>query len=278
MAVVVAQPAPTEVTQEHRERVWRELLVVGRPDSRFHWDFSSFIVRSAGVGPSPPKADVPLLPQADFEGSDAATERVRSLEAWKRADTVFITPDNSTELLRRAAVLDGKTQLVTTYGIRRGFYLLRPEWVPAHQEAYAATLDGLDKLGRPVSLAELKGGPPLALLVTGGSAVSRNGVRFGKGHGYFDLEWAMLSEVGLTDGATEVVDLVHDCQYVDEVLEGEPHDVAVDWIITPSRTLQVEVQRRPGRVFWDLLAGTEHEHLPPIEELRAWKLQAAGKP
>lgn len=88
---------------------------------------------------------------------------------------VAVTPDNSTELLRRAAILDGKTQLVTTYGIRRGFYELRPEWVKRDEVAYAATLDGLDRLGKPVTLASLRGGAVLPLLVTGGSAVSRNG-------------------------------------------------------------------------------------------------------
>lgn len=46
------------------------------------------------------------------------------------------------------------------------------------------------------------------------------GMRFGKGHGYFDLEFAMLSEIGLVDASSEVVDVVHDCQYVDAVLAG----------------------------------------------------------
>ena len=30
------------------------------------------------------------------------------------------------------------------------------------------------------------------LMLTGASAVSKNGVRFGKGHGFFDLEWGMF--------------------------------------------------------------------------------------
>lgn len=235
--------------QLYRDRIWSALREVGRPDSRFHWDFSSFI--------------------ADFEGSDAATARVIELDGWRWAERVFITPDNSTELLRREAMRAGKTLLVTTYGIRRGFLQLDPRDVPAEEVSYAATLDGLDRYARPVTLGELRNGAPLRMLVTGGSAVSRNGVRFGKGHGYFDLEWAMLSEIGLTDACSEVVDVVHDRQYVDDDLEGEAHDVRVDWIVTPTRTLRVEGEPRPrGRVFWDMLPGTEHETLPPIEELR----------
>ncbi|MEU6645048.1 5-formyltetrahydrofolate cyclo-ligase [Saccharomonospora sp. NPDC046836] len=236
-------------TQQHRERIWAALRRVGRPDSRFHWDFSSFI--------------------ADFAGSDAATARILQLPAWQQAERVFITPDNSTELLRREAIRAGKTVLATTYGIRRGFLQLDPADVPPHEVSYAATLDGLDRYATPTPLARLRGGEPLRLLVTGGSAISRNGIRFGKGHGYFDLEWAMLSEIGLTTGESEIVDIVHDAQVVDEVLTGEPHDVPVDWIVTPTRTIHVpDHGREPGRVRWELLPGTEHEHLPPIEELR----------
>lgn len=245
-----------DVAAEHRERIWAALRDVARPDSRFHWDFSSFI--------------------CDFEGSDRATERVRGLDAWRDAERVFVTPDNSTERLRRAAMIDGKSLLVTTYGIRRGFLLLDAATVAAAEVSYAATLDGLDVYARPVTLAELQDGPPLRVLVTGGSAVSRNGIRFGKGHGYFDLEWAMLSEIGLTDAQSEVVDVVHDCQYVDSDLEPEVHDVAVDWIVTPTRAIHVDgLQRPPGRVFWDLLVGTELEHLPPIDELRAMRAEEA---
>ena len=242
-------------TQQYRDRIWRTLERVGRPDSRFHWDFSSFI--------------------ADFDGNDSATARVTELEAWRAAERVFITPDNSTELLRREAMRAGKHLLVTTYGIRRGFLALDPAVVPPEEISYAATLDGLDRYARPVTLAELRGGPALPLMITGGSAVSRNGIRFGKGHGYFDLEWAMLSEIGLTDAATIVVDIVHDEQFVDEHLEGEPHDVPVDWIVTNLRTIAVpEPSREHGRVRWELIPGTEHEFLPPIVELREAKTVA----
>jgi 5-formyltetrahydrofolate cyclo-ligase len=234
-------------TQVHREQIWQTLRRVGKPDSRFHWDFSSFI--------------------ADFDGNDDATARVTELPSWRSADRVFITPDNSTERLRREAIRAGKTLLVTTYGIRRGFLRLDPADVPAEEIRYAATLDGLDVFAQPVTLAELEGSGALPLLITGGSAISRNGIRFGKGHGYFDLEWAMLSEIGLTDASSEVVDIVHDEQVVDEDLTGEEHDVAVDWIVTPTRTIRVAVDREPGRVFWEKIPGTEHETIPPIVEL-----------
>jgi 5-formyltetrahydrofolate cyclo-ligase len=159
-----------------REKVWADFRAVARPDSRFHWDFSSFI--------------------ADFEGSERCVDLVRALPAWSRSPLLFITPDNSTELIRRAAMADGKPFVMTTYGIRRGFLLLDPADVPEAERSYAATLDGMDRYARPVSLEELGRGDRIGLLITGGSAVSLNGQRMGKGHGYFDLEWALLSEAG----------------------------------------------------------------------------------
>lgn len=239
-----------ELIDAHRRRIWDELALVAKPDSRFHWDFSSFI--------------------ADFEGSERCAESVRELDAYAADAPIFITPDNSTEALRRMAMADGKPILMTTYGIIRGFLLLDPRDVPAGDRRYAATLDGMDTYSRPVSMADVRSLPTIRLLVTGGSAVSANGVRFGKGHGYFDLEWAMLSEVGAVDETSQIVDVVHDCQYVNETLQGEDHDVQVDWIITPTRTIHVpNPGRRIGHIRWENLTGTELEFLPPINELRA---------
>jgi 5-formyltetrahydrofolate cyclo-ligase len=234
----------------YREQIWTELAKVGKPDSRFHWDFSSFI--------------------ADFDGSDRCAERVRALPAYRAGGMLFITPDNSTEALRAQVMADGRPFLMTTYGIGRGFLLLDPADVPAAERRYAATLDGMDRYARPVRLADLRGSATVTLLVTGGSAVSSNGVRFGKGHGYFDLEWAMLSEIGLVDDASQIVDVVHECQVVRETLIGDDHDVPVDWIVTPSATVEVpDCGRTLGRVRWELLTESPLAQIPPIQELRA---------
>lgn len=245
----MTEPIHAADTASHRERIWSELAKVAKPDSRFHWDFSSFI--------------------ADFEGSDQCARRIGELDCYHDDAPLFVTPDNSTEAVRAKAMADGKPFLMTTYGIGRGFLLLQPDDVPAHERRYAATLDGMDHYARPVTLAELRAIDPIRLLVTGGSAVSANGVRFGKGHGYFDLEWAILSEVGLVGEDSQIADVVHDCQVVEERLVGEVHDVAVDWIVTPTRTLHVaDTGRRPGRVHWELLEDSPLLHVPPIQELR----------
>jgi 5-formyltetrahydrofolate cyclo-ligase len=128
----------------------------------------------------------------------------------------------------------------------------------------------MDRYARPVDLEEVAKLGHIGLLVTGGSAVSLDGLRVGKGHGYFDLEWALLSEVGSTDESTEIVDIVHDCQVVDIEVEAAEHDVRVDWIVTPTRVIRVEgPPRTAGRVRWELIGGTEFELIPPVLELAA---------
>ncbi len=238
-------------TEAYRERIWQELRKVARPDSRFHWDFSSFIT--------------------DFEGSDVCAERLFDLVAQFAGDgrRIFVTPDNCLEDFRARLIMESRPFVMTTYGIVRGFYELDPAKVPPGAARHAATLDGFDRYATPVTLRELQAGDPFGLLVTGGSAVSRNGVRFGKGHGYFDFEYAVLSELGLVDNATTIADVVHDCQYVDDHLDAEAHDVPVDWIVTPSSVRAVDgPPRTPGHVFWELVPGTEFEHLHVTAELR----------
>lgn len=238
-------------TDQYRERIWAELAKVARPDSRFHWDFSSFI--------------------CDFEGSDQCADRILELDALEQRGNrqVFITPDNCLEDLRFKLIQRGIPFVMTTYGIVRGFYRLDPSVIPVSDHRYASTLDGFDHYAVAMPLAELQKGEKFSLLVTGGSAVSSNGVRFGKGHGYFDFEWAVLSELSLTDEFSVVADVVHDCQFVDEIMPAERHDVVVDWVVTPTRTMHIQQNsRQRGRVFWDMVPGTEFEQLGIVAELR----------
>jgi 5-formyltetrahydrofolate cyclo-ligase len=241
----------TDTTMATRERIWRELRKVALPDSRFHWDFSSFI--------------------PDFAGSHRCNEKILTLDAYRNLGNrrLFVTPDNSTEDLRRHLLFAHRPFVMTTYGIVRGFLRIDSANVPDGEERYAATLDGADRYGKAVTMDELRHGPPFGLLITGSAAVSVSGVRFGKGHGYFDLEWAMLSELGLVDEQTIIVAVVHDCQVVHEPLPAKPHDVIVDWIVTPQHTLRINHGGRPvGKLRWEELRSGGLAELGVIAELR----------
>lgn len=232
-----------------RERIWTKLRDVARPDTRFHMNFAEVI--------------------PDFEGSEAATDRVVKESAYGGSQFAFITPDNCLCDLRRRMIEAGKSFVMSTYGIYRGFLLIEPGMVPKGAEAYAAWLDGMEHFGRPITLAEIASRGRFDLLVTGASAVSVNGVRFGKGHGFFDLEWGMFTDLGLVDDTTPVIAVVHDVQLVKDQLQPSETDILVDKIATPERMHTVERRaRRPSGVKWPLLEQKQIDETPPLQELQ----------
>jgi 5-formyltetrahydrofolate cyclo-ligase len=99
--------------------------------------------------------------------------------------------------------------------------------------------------------------------------VSRNGVRFGKGHGFFDLEWGMFTDIGAADENTPVVALVHDCQLFEEALEPSQTDILVDLVATPGQLHRVDPRSpRPSGVKWELLNEAQIDATPPLQELK----------
>lgn len=233
-----------------RTKVWAELAKVARPDSRFHYDFSSFI--------------------ADFDGSAEATELLLRHRKFTFAKVIFITPDNCLEHLRLEALRARKTILMTTYAIRRGFWLLSHNQIPVESYAYASTLDGMEKMGRPITLDEMqKEELRVDLMVTGTGAINREGVRFGKGHGFFDLEWGILHSLGLVETEKNTVAVVHDCQILDEKLVPEEFDTVCDIIVTPTNIIEVEEAKKPEcGILWDRLEPGMLESIPPLQELQ----------
>jgi len=246
----MTEPVDLSSREAIRRRVWADLRHVARPDSRFHWDFTEFI--------------------ADYEGSEEGAERIQSLPAWRESDLIFITPDNNLEVVRRKAMEDKKRFVMSTYGIARGFLYIDPASLPPDCYGWAATLDGMDRFAQPVGLADLAALGKFNLLVTGASAVSTKGIRFGKGHGYFDLEWAMFSELHCLTDNPLVVCAGHDCQVIDIDLIGSEFDTRVDLIVTPTRTIPIPMEygHRPGRVVWERLEPGMVERIPPLQELR----------
>jgi len=244
---------------ETRERVWSDLRAVARPDSRFAWDFSSFI--------------------ADYEGSDAGATRLLERAGEPASTQWFITPDNNLDPLRERLIEAGASFVMPTYGIRRGFLRLDPSAVPAGQAAFASTLDGMNRFGERIPLSEMEDSlEPFEYMVTGASFVTGDGLRMGKGHGYFDLEWAMLREIGLAGDPTAVVAMVHDVQVLDDVHGRElaaDHDTIVDEIVTPTTRIEIEDSPpKPAGIRWALLDRDEVDEMPPLRTL--W--ERAGSP
>ncbi|KAF8861001.1 5-formyltetrahydrofolate cyclo-ligase [Acephala macrosclerotiorum] len=234
-----------------RTKVWSQLRKVALPDSRFHHDYSSFI--------------------ADFEGSSAATDLLVSLPAYKNANLLFIAPDDCIQELRYRALKDGKTILVTTYGIRRGFWILDPKEIHESRWEMASMLDGMERMGRHITLAEIRElSKGIGLMVTGTGAINHEGLRFGKGHGFFDLEWAMLYTIGKVNEKTQTIAVVHQCQVLDDELRGEVWDTGCDFVVTNERVIEVEHASKPScGILWDILEEGMLAGIEPLQELRS---------
>jgi 5-formyltetrahydrofolate cyclo-ligase len=238
-----------------RSQVFATLRTVAFPDSRFHFDFGEFI--------------------ADFQGSDAANQRLIEHRYYQRAEVIFITPDNCLEHLRYRALLDGKTVLTTSYSIKRGFWLLQRQHIADDRLLYASTLDGMERVAKHVTLREIAtliG--HVDYLVTGTGAINEEGVRFGKGHGFFDAEWGMLHRMGIIHTDTPAAAVVHDCQVLQQVLYPEVFDTVADVIFTPTRTLEVRAPHKPDcGIIWSRLDPHMFETIPPLQELKDLETQ-----
>ena len=235
--------------QQIRLKVWKDLKNIALPDSRFHLNFNEYI--------------------PDFKDSINAHNEIIKSKEYKNSKLLFITPDNCLTTLRETAIRDGKDIIVSTYGIYRGFILISNKNVSKENEIFASTLDGLEYFGKNISLMEIKDLGKIDLMITGASAVSKNGVRFGKGHGFFDLEWGMFADVKVVNEKTPIIAVVHDVQIVNFDLEPSDTDIIVDWIVTNKQKLSTNrKKKRPAGIYWDLLEKGMLDATPPLRELK----------
>ncbi len=239
--------------QPLRERIWDRLEESG--EARF---------------PFPPHGRIP-----NFAGADAACERLTATEEWRDADAIKANPDAPQLPVRRAALRAGKTVYMAVPRLHeeRPFLRLAPEEVPDIDEA--TTVSGSSNHGVPVGPDEV---PHVDLIVSGSVAVTEAGGRIGKGEGFADLEFAVLSELGAVDNETAVATTVHELQVVDEAVDLGAHDVPLDLICTPDRTVRAADARgddragdppaRPDGVDWEVLPAEKLESIPVLRRLR----------
>jgi len=226
-----------------RQAVWDDLDASG--EARF---------------PFPPHGRIP-----NFAGADRAADRLADLPEWVAADRIKANPDAPQLPARRAALDAGKTVFMAVPRLRdeRCFYRLDPAEL-ADSDA-AATVSGVADHAERV-------GPDAAgrvdLVLVGSVAVSPAGARVGKGEGYSDLEFAILTELGLVDDETTVVTTVHGSQ-VREGIDPDAHDVPVDIVVTPERTIRTDSPfERPEGIDWAALDEERVAEIPVLADFR----------
>lgn len=229
---------------EIRRRVWDSLDESG--DARF---------------PFPPHDRIP-----NFAGADDARDRLTETDEWEAADVIKSNPDAPQLPVRRAALRAGKTIYVAVPRLRDEKCFLRLDPAEIDDYDHATTIGGSSEVGVHVGPDEMD---DIDFIVSGSVAVSETGARIGKGEGYSDLEFAILSEFGRVDETTTVATTVHELQVLEESVPTAPHDVPLDLIATPRRTIRPESRlETPGGIRWDALTEEQVEAMPILGQLR----------
>lgn len=203
----------------------------------------------------------------NFAGAKAAAERLAKHPDWMRAETLKVNPDSPQTHARRLALAEGKTLVMAVPRLRdqHPFRLLDPRRLSADQQREAATIKGALRHGKVIDLDEV---PPLDFVLTGSLAVNLKGARLGKGGGFSDLEYALLSEAGSIDRRTVVGTTVHPIQILRENLLMTGHDIPVDLVATPRAVIEVDgAYRRPAGILWDHLQPPQIHEVPVLERM-----------
>ena len=203
----------------------------------------------------------------NFAGAKDAAARLAKHPAWVRAATLKVNPDSPQTHARRLALEQGKCLVMAVPRLRdeHPFRLLDPSHLKAEALREAATIKGAMRHGKVIDLEEV---PELDFVLTGSVAVNLDGARIGKGGGYSDLEYALLSEAGKVDRHTVIATTVHPIQILREELFVTAHDIPVDLIATPRAVIEVEGQHpRPRGILWDHLQPPQIREVPVLERM-----------
>lgn len=200
----------------------------------------------------------------NFKGTGDAAARLAKLPAWRSATVVKAVPDKAQLPVRARALEEGKTvyMAVPKLATLRPFYVLDPATLPL-PPAEAAASHTAATIAPTVDVDALR---PLDLIILGSVAVNRDGARLGKGAGYSDIEFALLTEAGLVTPETLIVTTVHALQVTETLIPTTDHDVSVDLIVTPDETISCANPHRPAGIIW---SGLPAEKVTAIPALRA---------
>jgi 5-formyltetrahydrofolate cyclo-ligase len=235
----MTSPGTDHAKQAAREQVWASLDQTGQ------------------ALPPGPHGRIP-----NFRGSDTAARRLAELSAWQAARVIKANPDKAQHPVRIAALEAGKLlyMAVPRLATIEPFYCMDPT-VLAVPAADVTTGDGAARHAPRIGLENMQ---PVDLVICGTVAVSRSGIRIGKGAGYSDIEIALLTEAGLIGPQTAIATTVHDLQIIDADLPETEHDFRVDLIITPTQVIRCGPHPRPRGLYWDHLSPAKIAAIPAL--------------
>lgn len=202
----------------------------------------------------------------NFIGAEAAARRLADSPAWGAAHVVKCNPDAPQLPLRVLALRHGKRLFMAVPRLRRErcFLELDPRRLAGRERA-AASIGGAALFGRPTLPKDM---PRIDLIVAGSVAVDRTGGRVGKGGGFSDIEFALLTALGLVGGWTTVATTVHPLQVVRAPITMLPHDIPLDLIATRDEVIACPRRHeRPAGILWSALPEEKIAGIPALARL-----------
>jgi 5-formyltetrahydrofolate cyclo-ligase len=200
----------------------------------------------------------------NFTGAEACARLMAKTPYWKNAKALKINPDSPQRAIRQKALEEGKViyMAVPRLHSEKPFIELDPKKLKC--SAYvASSIKGAAKYGRPVNLEEVG---KIDLIVCGSVAVNRQGARVGKGGGYSDLEFALLTEKKKVGLHSPIVTSVHSLQIIDGQIPMTEHDISLSAIVTPNEIIEIEsALPRPKGIYWSLLPPEKIADIPVLK-------------
>lgn len=201
----------------------------------------------------------------NFVGTDKAAQLLRELTVWRKAQVITVNPDAPQLPVRRAALADGKVLYMAVPRLKaeKCFVEIDPQKL-GNRVLLATNIRGALKYGRLVAPREMR---HTDLIVCGSVAVGRDGARVGKGGGFSDLEYGLLREEGKVRELTPIITTIHPLQLILYKIPMFPHDLPVDFLVTPNEVIATRsVYPRPRGIYWDLLRVIKINAIPILRK------------
>lgn len=200
----------------------------------------------------------------NFIGAEACAKKLAETSQWKSARFLKINPDSPQRAIRHRALIEGKTVYMAVPRLRSDKPFIELDRKNLKCSPYvASSIKGAAQFGRAITLKQVK---KIDLVVCGSVAVNRSGARVGKGGGYSDLEFALLTEEGKIVAATAIITSVHPLQIVDEEIPMTEHDIPLSAVITPSEVIEIKSPfPRPKGIYWSMLPKEKSDDIPVLK-------------
>jgi 5-formyltetrahydrofolate cyclo-ligase len=200
----------------------------------------------------------------NFIGAEVCARLLAEKSYWKRAKSLKSNPDSPQRAIRHKALADGKIVYMAVPRLRNQKPLIELDPAKLKCSPYtASSIQGAAEFGRLIGLDEIK---KIDLIICGSVAVNRRGARVGKGGGYSDLEFALLTENKKISAKTPIVTSVHALQILDEDLPMTEHDIPLSAIVTPGEIIEIDANfPRPKGIYWRMLGQEKIETIPILK-------------